>query len=231
MKRDYEAGLDGLQADMAAHQHRIGKEVTAEANRALAQDAIEKLDRQAGSTAPEPGPVAPTIPIRPEVTREQRVLGERSYVVKKDTTADGQDLLLRKATAHEAWFLAHAMPRVALLLTKPESGPLGAPSWRDRVLAAMDIHSHAASLRAAAEDPTDFARQKRAIDTMPPLEKNRVLRALDIIATSELTPAFARKKADELDRKYLVTLCAILEDSCVPFGDWKKDAPTKAVAA
>jgi hypothetical protein len=221
-EQDYSAGLDGLQEDMAAHQRRFSGEPTAEANRLLAVDAIQRLENEDAEKKPAPLPAMQQQAAIAE-TRERREIGGRSYMLKKgaDTT------LVRKANQHEAWFLSHAMPRVQLLITKHDTGPLGQPSWRTRVLAVMAIQTHASSLRAAAEDPQAFAEQKLAIEQMPPLERAEVLKAIGADGISDLTPAFALKKAAELERKFLSSLCAVLEESSAVFGDWKKDAPKK----
>lgn len=220
--RDYTAGLEGLQADMAEHQLRFSGVPTAEANRALAVDAIQRLAQQ-DAEAKQAQPAPPTVPAAIETTRERRTVNERQYLLKKEPDKS----LLRQASPPEAWFLTHAEPRIMLLITKPEPGPLGAPSWRDRVLAVLSIHEHAASLRAAAEDPAVFAAQKRDVERMNPLERASLLKHLGISGISDLTPEFARAKAADLDRRYLTAMCDLLEASSAVFGDWKKDAPKK----
>jgi hypothetical protein len=143
---DVRAGLDNLQADMAAHQSRFRGEVSAESNRALAVDTVEKLERkmvdEAGRLQPNPTVVAPP-PIEKSI--ERRDVDGKKYVVSKgpDTSP-----LLRKASESEHWFMTHAMPRVELLLTKLDTGPLGEPSWNQRVLAVMALKSQANGLQA-----------------------------------------------------------------------------------
>ncbi len=44
--------------------------------------------------------------------------------------------------------MTHAMPRVELLLTKVETGPLGQPSWAQRTYAVMELQSRVVGLRA-----------------------------------------------------------------------------------
>jgi hypothetical protein len=221
---DFEAGLDGLQNDMAEHQRRFRGEVTAESNRAMAVDAIQRLDNEQAESKPAPAPAVPMQQQPIESKLERREINGSSYLLKKEADT-GQ--LVRKASKHEAWFLAHAMPRVALLMSKPESGPLGQPSWRARILAVMAIQAHAASLRAAADHPDAFAAQKRAIEAMQPLERAEILKAVGAAGISDLTVEFAKKKAVELDKRFLAALLKVLEESTAVFGDWKKDAPKK----
>lgn len=208
---------------MAAHQRRFHGEADAESNRLLAVDAIERLEHELADAKPQAAPAPPVI--EPKTTREHKDVDGRGYVVKKEQGSDST--LVRRASPHEAWFLAHALPRIELLLTKGDAGPLGGASWRDRVLAAMSIQAHAASLRAAAEDPAVFEKQKRDVEKMSAIDRDQLFKTLGISGISDLTPGFARQKADELDRKYLGALCEVLEDSGSVFGDWKKDTPTK----
>jgi len=143
---DYFSGLDGLQADMAAHQGRFAGEVTAESNRALAASAIERLERERAEAAPllqvDPDP-AP-VPVMASV--ERREVDGKGYLVSR---GPDEGALTRAANPQEAWFLAHAMPRIELLLTKVESEVLGRPSWNQRVLAVMQLKSQVPGMVAA----------------------------------------------------------------------------------
>ncbi len=216
-KPDYRAGLDGLQADMAEHQRRFRGEPTAEANRALAVDAIQRLENEQGDQKQQPA-IEP-MQQQPIVEKtERKQVGDTRYLLKKQQ----DNTLLRKANSHEAWFLPRAQARIALLLTKRESEIAGRPSWRDRVMAALSIQMHATSMRAAAEDPALFAEQKRDIERMQPLARADVLKSVGAENLSDLTPAFARRKAAELEKRFLAELLKVLEASSPVFGDWKK---------
>lgn len=181
---------DALQADMAAHQRRFSGEVTADANQRLAAETVAQLEREMASSkaAPDPGPAMQmpidTTPIRREIN------GER-YVIKPEVENSQQSPLVRKASEAEHWFISHAMPRIHMLLEQRETGPLGAASWRDRVLAVFALKTQAQS--AAASGRQDMAR--------------------------------------DLDKRYIFELTCILEASSIPFGDWKKDAPTKVTVS
>lgn len=144
---DLHAGLDGIQEDMASHQRRFG-EVTAEENRKLATQLIERIDREAADEKPapirksEPGHVTPK-----QVGGIERKEGKHGAYLMSSTPVD--DTKTRQATGPEHWFMSHAMPRAMLLLTKQDTGPLGQASWRSRTLAVMEIHSRVGTLRMA----------------------------------------------------------------------------------
>ena len=152
--RDYHAGLEALQGDMAAHQRRFAGEVTAESNRALAAAEIEKLEKMEADAKPfVQAPLEPPKPI--EKTVERRVIEDRKYVVAKGPEPGAEQV--RLPTPGERWALEHMMPRVELLLTKTETGPLGQPSWCMRVMAVLELRSRVPGLRmigmhAAADD-------------------------------------------------------------------------------
>lgn len=147
--RDYHEGLDGLQADMARHQRRYaGVEVTAEANRKLAQETIERLEKQDAEAKPKPPPAAPEQPTH--ATQKHEIDG-KVYTLDK---APDKTPMFRTATQFEHDVMRHAMPRLELLLTKMDSGPLGSPSWRDRTLAAM--YFKVKSLEAIASKQIDI---------------------------------------------------------------------------
>ncbi len=185
---DLREGLDGLQADMAAHQQRFGGgNVTASENQALAVGAIEQLERELADQKPavhmtpeQPAPIA--------TTREIREGEHGRYVVDRGPDAP---LDIRKASKAEHEFLTHALPRIELLITKLETGPLGQPSWHQRTLSVLKYK----------QDSIAFEKAGRP----------------DV--------------AEQLDRRYMLELLGLLEASSVPFGDWRKDAPTKLIVS
>jgi hypothetical protein len=130
--------VDDLRGDMAHHQRVTGAEVTDSRNHAMAADLVERLERQE-SPAPVPSDVEPPAPrIGTEVREGQH---------GKYTLATGRDdIAVRKASEGEKWFLEHAVPRVNLLLEKKDTGPLGQPSWHQRVWAVMQLRRQANDL-------------------------------------------------------------------------------------
>lgn len=147
MSQDFDAGLDGLQGDMAAHQRRFGREVTAEANQAIAAQTIARLDREADEAKPGPTPTAPA-PVDSRTVRD----GKHGRYVVDVSTKDDIDAKIRPATKMEHEWFIRAMPRVTLLLGKPETGPLGQASWRQRTLSVLK-YAHDAKDYAAAGFP------------------------------------------------------------------------------
>jgi len=132
LSRDYAEGVDGLQADMAKHQRQFAGEVTADANRRLAIQAIELLEKQDAEKKSAPAAPAATPAPAPEVTT--RTIEDRTYT--RDVAPDKAPMY-RTATEFEHQVLRHAMPRITRLMGEMDSGPLGSPSWHDKTLAAM----------------------------------------------------------------------------------------------
>ena len=147
---DLHAGLDGILGDMSEHERRVGKLPDAEANRTLATELIQRMDREEADVKPAPKLAAPSEPnhTHPALVggTERREGAHGRYVVNKSLVDDTR---LRPANQAEHWFMTHAMPRAQLLLEKRETGPLGQASWRDRTLAVMEIHSRIGPLRMA----------------------------------------------------------------------------------
>lgn len=216
--RDYHEGLDGLQADMAEHQRAFRGEVTAESNRQLAAAAIERLEKENADRKPEPAPPPPPAPpVIPITARKDR--DGRQYIMRKEADRGS---LLRKASPVEAEFMVKAQTRIEKLLTLRDSGPLGAASWRDRVLAVMSTKAKASSWKAAADAPEQLAHSRATLQ-----HDQKLLKVLGLETISQLTPEFCRAKAAELERQYLAEFLQLLEDSnALGFGDWKNDAPT-----
>jgi hypothetical protein len=196
---DIREGLDAVQADMAAHQQRFSGEVTAEDNRALASTEFERLERQWADSAKRIQPAPPEAE-EPSPTVEHREIDGAKYTISSSPV---DDVEFRQPTPAEVWFMAHAWPRVELLITKVETGPLGQASWSDRMLAVMAQKLKAVEARQAARAALDAGDYSRAS------------------TFSDL--------GNELDRRYVVEFEAILDASSAVFGDWRKDAPTKVI--
>jgi hypothetical protein len=132
-----------MQADMAEHQRRFQGETTAISNQALAADAFQRLENELAEAKPIATTKPESIQVPPEEYR--REINGQQY---KLTTSRCDDVLSRKASPAEAWFIEHAMPRVEMLLTKLETGPLGQPSWNQRVMGAFAFKAKANDLKA-----------------------------------------------------------------------------------
>ncbi len=167
--RDYAEGLDQLQADMAAHQRRFAGEVTADANQRMATAVIARLEKEdAARPARAPGPVVQA-PVGHEDTT--KVVEDRAYVVERRPSAP----MYRTATEFEQQVLAHAQPRIALLLTKLDEGPLGTPSWAMRTQAAMYFKVKALEAQRAKQlDLADKYERAFMLDLYELLEASNV---------------------------------------------------------
>lgn len=186
MERDYAGAVEALQGDMARHQRRFAPEVTATENQKLAVETIERLEKQDADAKPIAPPANETQPPLPPVT-EKREIDGREYTFDRAPDRD----MYRTASEFEAQVLRHAQPRIELLMSKQDSGPLGSPSWQMRTLAAM--YFKVKSLEAGKSGQTDLA--------------------------------------EYYERAFQLDLSELLEASCQPFGDWRKDAPTKIIVS
>ena len=205
--------FDAVQADMADHQRRFHGESTAESNRALAGEAMRQLDRkrEEEKAAPAPEPLPPK-PI--ETTTVRKEVNGREYLMRKE--ADTKPLL-RKATVLEAEFLIRATERCQLLMSKPDTGPRGQASWRQRLLAVMQTKTKAASWQALADSPDDIATTRATCEKYQSQQKKHSHET-----NTQQTVDYARVKARELDQQYLAELLELLEASNPMFGDWKE---------
>lgn len=147
---DFHVGLESLQQDMAGHQRRVGSEPTAEANRRLAVDTIQRIEREDAEAKPLPPPTVKPVEANHVADRhvgvERREGNHGRYLLSKSLVDDTK---MRTASPPEHWFLTHAMPRAMLLMKKHDTGPLGQASWRSRTLAVMELHTRVSSLRLA----------------------------------------------------------------------------------
>jgi len=214
--RDRHEGFELLQEDVAQHQRAHQGEVTAEANRVFLAGEMERVEQMLAAQPTLPAAEeAPALP--PPPTVERRQVDGRQYLL-----ARGPDRpLLRTASPLEAEFFVKASARCALLMELGDGGPLGAPSWRDRLLAVMATKGKAAAWTAAAQAPNELAETRRTCE-----RDQRLLKLLGLETINELTPAFCRAKAAECERQYLFELVEVLDDSnALGFGDWKADPP------
>lgn len=153
MSDDLSEAVDLLEADMAEHVRRRGGEVRSHVNKALAVDAVTRLEKEQADAKP----VAPSQPDHAQPVRlggrETREVDGKKYILDKNIAP----VKFRSATEFEEQVLKHAMPRIELLLTKRDSGLIGGASWRTRTTAAM--YFKVKSLEAAAAMQFDLAEQ------------------------------------------------------------------------
>jgi hypothetical protein len=151
VSEDLREAVDQLEADMAAHVQRRGGEVKALDNKTLAASAIERLEREQADVKPAASVRAdPAQPVQLG-GREIKDVDGKKYIIDKNIAP----LKFRTASEFEEQVLKHAMPRIALLLSKNDTGILGLPSWRQRTEAAM--YFKVKSLEAAASNKPDLA--------------------------------------------------------------------------
>ncbi len=137
------AAVDALRNDMALHQRNHVGEVTDSKNHGMAAEAIARIEREQAEV--KPAPAQADHPELHPVTAERREGKHGNYLLSTSAT---DDVKHRTATPAEHWFLTHAMPRVELLMSKLETGPLGQPSWMQRTFAVMELQSRVSGLRA-----------------------------------------------------------------------------------
>lgn len=193
---DFEAAMDGLQSDMRDHQVRFRGEVTAESNRALAAETVRQLERSIAEQKAAPEPTAPQPqPIQREVTH--RTVENRSYIITKEADTNTG----RPPTESEKWFLAHAGPRIELLLSKHDPG-----SWGDGFCPIL--------VNPVSVGGKIIAGEIRS-SNIP----------VSVLSWRERLLCAASWKDAHLAFPHMATaeLCKVLEDSVHHFGDWKED--------
>ena len=131
---------DALLGDMAAHQRLTGREVTAEANDRLAVPLFELVAAKAAAAAARVQ--TPRSPMTPDFAAAQAranaraaAKGVKPWQLKIEPKTITRDVA--QAGPHVLAMFERLSARVQLLMTKREPGLLGAPSWRDRVLAVL----------------------------------------------------------------------------------------------
>lgn len=136
---------DALEADLAAHQRRHVGDVTAGTNESLAAEALRLLDKQRAEKKPVAEPA-------PDRFVHRREVDGKTYTIEKEPDAGP---MYRTASEFEANVIRHAQPRIDLLLTKRDEGPLGTPSWHTRTWAAL--YHKVRSLEARRSGQPDVA--------------------------------------------------------------------------
>ena len=155
------ADKDALLADMATHQRMTGREVTAEANDRLAVPLFERVAAQVAAQITRP---VKRVAAAPDFTTAQahadargKAAGRSPWKIEHKPPSLTRDIA--KSGPHVLAMFERLQERIALLMTKRESGILGAPSWRDRVLAVLaeklsgrDVQMRSAHLIQLCED-------------------------------------------------------------------------------
>lgn len=138
---------DDLERDMALHEINHGDgEVHAARNQAIAAQALEQFERERAALTTVKPDVHGSTPIERSV--ESRDVDGKKYTVTRE--ADTAPMF-RSASEFEAQVIKRAQPRIDLLMSKLDSGPLGTPSWRNKTLAAMYFKVKSLEAKAAGQ--------------------------------------------------------------------------------
>lgn len=145
--------LDLFLGDMASHQAAHVGETTPSANQSMAAELFERMDQKRAdaeraiktpaSMAADPFPAGADRPSRVEAIK-------RGFEFKDESQLPEEKPIEKVWSQRDVKRYEKVQRRVALLLTKDESGPLGAPSWRARVMAVMALKYAKPELRATA---------------------------------------------------------------------------------
>lgn len=141
--------LDAMLGDMAGHQTNHVGEVTPGANVRLAVPLFERLDQQRAEADRKIVAARPTSPV-PEVRVSDIEAKKRGWTFDRSPELPAVSAPLSKRDQERA---DATLRRLSLLLSKVERGPMGQPSWADRVKALLVMQVTRASSR------TDVARQ------------------------------------------------------------------------
>lgn len=127
-------GCEAVQADMAAHQRIVGREVTSSANHALAAETFERLERQGLLDEPVIG-TEPAVQALPAFSERREVDG-RAYRMER---IEGDDVRTRRGTPDEVGTFRRALARLQLMVELQDGFPApGVPGWSIRALACME---------------------------------------------------------------------------------------------
>lgn len=149
---------ESFAADMAEHQRMTGQMPTPPENARLAVPLLEQLeqkledrDRRAIPDAAAPDARLPEddparmAAIRAEAERRGRPGAADRLSIRRLPDKDPAEVL---ATPRDVEHADRMWTRVRLLLSKRERGPLGQPSWRERVEAILFMRTVARTSRA-----------------------------------------------------------------------------------
>lgn len=152
---------EAMVSDMTEAQRRMGKEPTPTQAEKLVVPLLEKIDQKKRYAIAKPPPridkkekpkgwqpaktthkadASVLNPETGEVRKLRNVPEELGYKIlheKDDEDEKVVDSPLAKAGPHTIAFAERLAERISLLLTKRERGPLGQPSWSERVMAIL----------------------------------------------------------------------------------------------
>lgn len=153
--------LDSLLGDMALHQDQIaGCIPTPARNHAMAAELFERLDRQAAEPkVPEPAP-SPTRDAS-EPRPSDLEAAKRGYRILRDEQLGKAETVKLGPKTLERY--EKVMARVRLLMTKKERGPLGQPTWAERVGDVLADHYDPRCGATLAERKAHAARRMAAL--------------------------------------------------------------------
>lgn len=117
--------FDAVQADMAKHQHVHGAEVTARANELDAAQILTHVERDAEATKA----------FAADAQKLDSVESEHTKIRKLPDGSDGYRPNVTLSREEQCLIL-----RMRFLITKPEPGILGRPSWQQRCMEVHAIH-------------------------------------------------------------------------------------------
>lgn len=206
--------LDLLTGDMAGHQEKTGKLPTPGENQALAGELFERLDRKAGEKKPAIVADPPEVkhigdlshldcpPLGQPIARAPSAVElkakEKGYRLLRGDNAP--HVVPVKLSSRALEMHKKITARVKLLMSKEESGVLGAPSWRDQVLAVQSLQFTGRTEKEVAAVSKAFGPKVAAIHAA------RGGRASAAVA-----------------------ILKVLDESSAVFGDWWVDAPKKVM--
>lgn len=125
---------DSFAEDMAEHQRMHGQMPTPAENQALTVPLFEEIEKKIADDPDRQSVESqPPDPERPRKV-DQRAKERGLRVVRK---MSGPNKNIAAALGAEKKFAELLQKRVSLLLEKRDSGPLGQPSWHDRVMAEL----------------------------------------------------------------------------------------------
>lgn len=132
--------LDLMTGDMAGHQAATGRLPTPAENQALAAQVFERLDHKAAEAKPRVTPDPPAREVDAADSGGSAAAAKAQQMgYRMLRERDLPELVPVKMGPQTLERYEKIRARVKLLLTKVESGPLGAPSWADRMWAALSL--------------------------------------------------------------------------------------------
>lgn len=123
---------DSFREDMAAHQRLTGQMPTTRENDELLSVTLEAIENRRARRKAAPDSPADV----PEVRQSDKNAEKLGYKILRGADDDG-DEIVKPLNPLERQLAERMQARVALLLSKRDRGSLNAPSWCERVMAAL----------------------------------------------------------------------------------------------